>query len=219
MELDVLLVLSLIGACMVVLLSLSPVPAFIKANHTNSVKEISRGFIVVSNLTAIAWVLYALKAQILDIFVPNIMQFCISLVLITVYHYLRGDPVVAMAKYCSALCMCATVCIKWGNPEDLGILAVILTILNNLAPMDQVIPAIRERRADYLDMTVNSASFFCNCIWLAFGMVSRNLYVVLPNIFGICASLFLFGLFIWAKARPSGQTKDDVDETSHLSTV
>lgn len=217
MAIDVLLVLSLLGAGMGVLLCLSPVPAFVKANKTNCVKEISRGFIVVTNLTALAWVLYALKAKIIDIMIPNVMQFFISLVLILVYHHLKGDSVFAMAKYCSVMCVLATVAIMWGDTERLGIIAVIFNVLSNLAPMDQVALVLRERRAEYLDMTVNSASFTYNVLWLTYGLVSHNLYVVLPNAFGICASLFLFGLFIWAKSKSCWQAKMELDESTHLS--
>mmetsp|Transcript_9266 Transcript_9266/g.17720 ORF Transcript_9266/g.17720 Transcript_9266/m.17720 type:complete len:221 (+) Transcript_9266:3446-4108(+) len=217
MEIDVLLILSLLGAAMGVLLCLSPVPAFVKANKTNSIKEISRGFLVVSNLTALSWMLYSFKASILDILVPNIMQYCISLVLISVYHYIKGDSVLAMAKYCSLMTMVALAGIRLGDVELLGIIAIVFTTLSNLSQMDQVVLVLKERRAEYLDMTVNTASLIYNVIWFTYGILSHNLYVMLPNAFGFCASLFLFGLYVWAKSKSCWQPKKEQDECSHLA--
>mmetsp|Transcript_13929 Transcript_13929/g.26105 ORF Transcript_13929/g.26105 Transcript_13929/m.26105 type:complete len:218 (+) Transcript_13929:38-691(+) len=216
MKIDILSVLSLFGAGMGVLLCLSPVPAFIKAHRTNSVKEISRSFIVVSNLMAMSWILYALKANIIDIFVPNVMQFTISLALIGTYFHLSGDSVLSLAKYFSALCIFFIAAVKVGNVESLGIIAIVFNTLSNLAPMDQVGLVIRERRADYLDMTVNTASFLYNIVWLSFGLVSNNHYVTLPNILGACCSLFLFGLYFWARSKACWTTRKGLDERTQL---
>lgn len=213
MKIDVLSVLSLLGAGMGVLLCISPVPAFIKANRTNSVMEISRSFIVISNLMALSWIFYALEANIVDIVVPNAMQFTISFGLLAAYFYLKGDLVLSLAKYCSVLCGFGIAAAKLGNVESLGVIAIVITTLSNLAPMDQVALAIRKRRADYLDMTVNTASFLYNIVWLSFGLVSRNSYVTLPNAFGVCCSLFLFVLYLWT----SGQAKNEADETTQLA--
>jgi uncharacterized protein with PQ loop repeat len=217
MKIDLLSVLSLVGAGMGMLLCLSPVPAFIRASKTNSVKEISRSFVMVSNLMAVSWVLYAYKANILDIVVPNVLQCSISLTLIAVYHHLNGDPVLAIVKYCSLLSIVSTLALRLGDVEILGVVAVVFNTLSNLAPMDQVAAVIKERRADYLDMNVNCASFLYNCIWLGFGLVSHNHYVTLPNAFGLCCSLFLFGLYVWAKSKACWPVKKEVDETSSLA--
>lgn len=219
MNIDVLSVLSLLGAGMGMLLCLSPVPSFIRANKIGSVKEISGSFVVVSNLMALSWILYALKANILDIVVPNAMQFTISLGLVMLYFNLKGNFLMSFAKYCFAMCVFGFIAMKVGNVETLGITAIVLNALSNLAPMDQVAVVFRERRGDYLDMTVNSSSFLYNIVWLSFGLVSHNRYVILPNAFGAMCSLFLFGLYLWTKTKACWPAKNEVDETSVLTKV
>jgi len=191
--------LSGLGTILAVIVNISPISSLLKANKTKSLEEISHLYLLLANCNTTAWVIYSLKASKFPILVPNSLNFVLSLGFLAWYHKIAEDALKFLTGY--FLTVGSAVAVGYGLiPIDkLGIACVVVNFLGFAAPLEQVKPLLAEKDPRYLDMNVVGACFGCSFVWGVYGILTRNIFVITPNIAGFVICLLLTLMNAWAR--------------------
>lgn len=195
---SLLLLCSILGTAFSIILSLAPIPAFFKAWRSQSLKEISRNYVFMSNINNLAWLLYSIQADNFELIVPNCTQTVIGFCLIVVYFQIEGSTYPFLFKYIGFVFVFTFSGLIFCEADTLGLFAGVLNLGTYLAPLDQVKMVIAEHNPIYLDFNVVVVALGNSTIWLSFGLLAQNLFVALPNAIGCVILCLQLSVYLWA---------------------
>jgi len=192
------LVCSALGTTFSIILSLAPIPAFLRAWKQLSLKEISRNYVFVSNINNLTWLLYSIQIDNAELIVPNCAQTIIGYCLIVAFFLIEGSAYPAIYKYTAFVFALTILGLSCADADGLGLLAGVLNVGSYLAPFDQVKMVLSECNRVYLDINVLLVAL-CNCaVWLTYGILADNLFIALPNTIGCLVCLLQLAVYMWA---------------------
>lgn len=192
--------LAILGTLLAVLVSISPIPSLIRAWKSSELSEISHTYLLMANLNPLLWLQFALRTSNIDILIPNLVTFTLSLIYVVVYHIVTKDYLLFGVKYISTISIISLFGISVLPIPYLGFLAVTANLLGFAAPLEQLGPVVIEKESRYIDMNIIGASLCCAGVWLGFGIASSNLYILVPNAAGVCLCLLQITMYFWARS-------------------
>jgi uncharacterized protein with PQ loop repeat len=187
------------GAFLVVCLNLSPAPAFRKAWSSRSTKGISATFLLSCNACGLAWLLYALKLGNLPMVCTNIPPYLISLFFACVYFSIEKRLASFLFKYLTAALISSAIVIEWLTLSHAGTLAVICNLAIIVSQVEYIGHALAEKNAEGIDLNILAASMLCSLDWCAYGWLTNDIYVLIPNVAGVYVACVQIVVYLWAK--------------------
>lgn len=193
-------ILAALGTLLAVLVSISPIPSLMRAWKSKELSEISHTYLLMANLNPLIWLQFALRTANIDILIPNLVTFSLSLIYVIVYHIVSKDYLLFGVKYISTICIITLFGISVLPIPYLGFLAVIANLLGFAAPLEQLGPVMIEKESRYIDINIIGASLCCAGVWLGFGIASSNLYILIPNAAGVLLCILQITMYFWARS-------------------
>jgi hypothetical protein len=74
--------------------------------------------------------------------------------------------------------------LRYMGIDDIGVACVLTNIIPFVAPIEQLSPVFLEKNARYIDINVLVAALLNQCIWTAFGAITQDAFVLVPNAMG-----------------------------------
>lgn len=129
----------------------------------------------------------------------NLIGLSLTLVYICIYHTIRKDTFTFLSAY-SISCSAVSIFLFKMIPSDfLGLLSVVLSTLQYMAPIEQIKPALTNKDHKYIDAYIIPA-LVCNAfVWGIYGILVDDWFIVIPNILGLGFSLFQLSILAWTK--------------------
>jgi uncharacterized protein with PQ loop repeat len=103
-DLDIALAILGTGSCAI--LYLSPIPSIIKAIRTKDLQEISYTFLIMTHITPLTWIIYAIQSNNANLLIPNSLNSSIALIYILIYHYVDRSLLSFSFKYVPCVLVC-----------------------------------------------------------------------------------------------------------------
>ncbi|CAG9331486.1 unnamed protein product [Blepharisma stoltei] len=193
------IILTGIGTALTIAVNLAPFSSLHSASKSHNLEEISHLYLLLANITQLAWALYGFKGKIWLAFIPSMFAFCIGIIWIVWYHMINKNAFVFMLKYTSALFGFSLLLLNFINVETLGLFADIISFIGMIAPLEQVIPALVEKNHRYIDIKIIVACVLNGFVWLAYGILINNNFIIVPNMFTVLVCSFQITIYGWAK--------------------
>ena len=187
------------GSVLAFLFYLAPIPRLINCSRTKKVEEISHLALLFSNFTPFLWAVYSIAAEKSEIFYPNLVFFGMSLVYISGYHLIKGDTWEFMSVYVGTLMGLGLACLRVLPINLVGSLSSLMNILGCVSPLEMLGVVLKEKNGRYIDLNMLGAGLLCNGAWAAYGYLSEDVFILVPNFLGILIGLLQIFLFAWTK--------------------
>ncbi|XP_022721083.1 bidirectional sugar transporter SWEET10-like [Durio zibethinus] len=193
-------VFGILGNVVSFLVSLAPLPTFYQIYK----KKTSEGFqsmpYVVSLLSAIIWIYYALlKNNAMLLITINTFRCVIKIFYIVTYFYFapKKEKVVTVmhillfSVFGFGVIVLSTIFLK--NPmirlRVLGYICVAFTLSVFVAPLCIVRKVIKTKSVEYMPFTLSMFLTLGAVLWFIYGLMLKDMIIAIPNILG-----FIFGI-------------------------
>ena len=183
---------STFGTISSIFLLLSPLPSYHIAVKLWVVTSISFEFILASNVSQIAWVLYGLETKQMEILVPSVAGTIVTCVYLVVHRVIVGGTPIFLLTYLSCSLFSVAIAIKLMSITVLGWLCMLLSVANSLAALFQTKAAIKEKDPTLIDSNITVAMTVCAVCWAGFGIVKKDVFILIPNVVGVLVALVNF---------------------------
>ena len=193
---------SLLGTIMGIGLGITPIFPFIDIiRGKENVKIFPESMIFFNILCPHLWMTYWIRQAIFIPFFSAIFGFILALMFSTIYiyFYINKDT----TKWILALvCKFAIVCgfhyfllNILPSYHYIGFAAMIVGIFTSIAPAQNVLTVIKKRNYKLIPICSTVFGALCNFFWLAFGIMLKDIYNIIPN--AICFTINVSNTCIW----------------------
>ncbi|CAG9331160.1 unnamed protein product [Blepharisma stoltei] len=189
-----------LGIAASVYLNLSPIPSLKRAYKTKDIKEISQAYLTIASLNFALWTLYGIKADLIEVFIGNLICFCLSTIWICTYHGIKGDWIIYIPIYIISMSSLLVVLYIFCPKLILGLLGIGATVLMYGAPIERIIPALKYKDYSYIDVWILTALIFNAASWIIYGVIVDDWLILAPNIAGLIFTIFQLILYLWARS-------------------
>ena len=199
MEITLLLILSGVGTCLTLMVSLAPVPAMVRAHKSRSLQEVSHMFLLMNNINPLVWVFFSAFTKNVPILIANAISFVNCLVFLIWFHALNKTLWLFLGIY--TLGITPTILLHlFVLPVRLqGVIGAVTNLLSFVAPLEQLRVVFQEKRASYIDMNVMVSTFASCLVWSTYGLITQNYFVLVPYTGGAFVTLVPIVAYFWAK--------------------
>ena len=80
-------------------------------------------------------------------------------------------------------------------------MAVIMNMLVYTASFEQLYPVFAEKCNKYMDINILSVCLINSSTWFSFAVVARDPFIIIPNMTGILATIFMLTIYFWADEK------------------
>ncbi len=193
---------SLLGTVMGIGLGITPIFPFMDIiRGKENVKIFPESMIFFNILCPHLWMTYWIRQAIFIPFFSAIFGFILALMFSTIYiyFYINKDT----SKWILALV--GKFAIVGGfhyfllyilpSYHYIGFAAMIVGIFTSIAPAQNVLTVIRKRNYKLIPICSTVFGALCNFFWLAFGIMLKDIYNIIPN--AICFTINVSNTCIW----------------------
>jgi hypothetical protein len=111
---------------------------------------------------------------------------------------INHDPVLFFAKYTAFTASLVILTFRVLKLHELGLCCVTMNIIVYVATLEKLLPVFREKNERYIDLNVLCMSTLNSGVWLSFAMIYGDIYLLIPNVIGITASVLNGVIYLWA---------------------
>ncbi|EFJ31997.1 hypothetical protein SELMODRAFT_408391 [Selaginella moellendorffii] len=209
------LAFGILGNLISICLFLSPIPTFWRIHKEKSTRDFSWLPYSVTLLNCLLWTWYGLPWVQINIPVITINISGAILQLTYVLIYLRYTTAKKKMKIVASLIivplfvaviLLVTVFAMTQKSQRklfVGILCVIFTTGMNVAPLSVMRMVIRTRSVEFMPFYLSLFVFINGCAWLAYGLLTSDVFVLIPNALGAFLGAMQLILYaIYSHATP-----------------
>lgn len=212
---------SLLGTIMGIGLGITPIVPFMDIiKGKENVKIFPESMIFFNILCPHLWMTYWIRQAIFIPFFSAVFGFILALMFSTIYiyFYINKDT----TKWILALV--GKFAIVYGfhyflleilpSYHYIGFAAMIVGIFTSIAPAQNVLTVIKKRNYKLIPICSTVFGALCNFFWLAFGIMLKDIYNIIPN--AICFTINVSNTCIWIyfyiNRDKKGEEKEDKEE-------
>ena len=193
-------VLGIAGMSISFIKLLSPLPAIIRGLKNKELKNLSSNYLLLALVNSILWGVYGFKVWEFAIYLTNTFAFVMFLFYYNSALYINGEgryiiPYTFISITVSALTF------FFVSKEYVGLLAFVMSSLWMLTSIEKMRDALIEKSPDFINLPVILTSLVGNLIWLNYGLVLRDFYVVFPNALGLVLYFLNLIIYLWVTER------------------
>lgn len=187
-----------LGGVLVILLTLAPGPAILRAWKNQKTEGLSTLFMLSCNYCGLFWMIYSYQISNLSMMYYNIPPFLIGLTWLCVCYAIEKRLAVSLLKYVVVTGLITAAILKWFDLNATGTIAVVANLGIVVAPIEFIMLVLKEKNPKRIDFNILMASTLTSLIWTAFGWITNDIFVLIPNVFGLYMALVQVTVFLWA---------------------
>ncbi|KAI9920071.1 hypothetical protein PsorP6_015863 [Peronosclerospora sorghi] len=163
----------------------------------------------------VAWGLYGLLIDnVFPLVVTNMIGAVFSLLYLLVYYYYEehkgslGLEILATGVILVGLVLYPPIAAYDGTDrvviqDFVGFVSVAISAIMFASPLVLVKRVIYEQKTEFLPLGMILTGAICSVLWLTYGLLLNDAFVIVPNAGNLCLGLFQLGLFcIYPRSKP-----------------
>lgn len=176
-----------------VFMLLSPLPTVIRIKACHSTAELQGLPYVMLLLSAVIWLVYGTLRRDLVLFAPNLCGLFLSAWYVHVFRKFCKNPhqaellriYIALSGFLLAGIFIACLFLGFDSGTQLvGLAAAVINVFSYVAPLSALRVILREKSTACLPVEVSIGNWICSSLWLFYGWLSEDLFILLPNLIG-----------------------------------
>lgn len=212
---------SLVGTAMGIGLGITPIVPFYEIiRGKENVRIFPESMIFFNILCPHLWACYWIRQNIFIPFFSAIFGLILALLFSTIYLYFYLGK--NMVKWLLSLVCKFAVIVAFHfflldilpSHHYIGTAAMLVGIFTSIAPAQNVLKVIRERNYKLIPICSCVFGGLCNFSWLAFGIMLKDIYNIIPN--AICFTINLSNTLIWCYFYSTSKKEEKEDKEEQL---
>ncbi|KMT07390.1 hypothetical protein BVRB_6g150160 [Beta vulgaris subsp. vulgaris] len=205
-------IVGILGNIISGLVYLAPLPTYRRIYKKKSTEGFQPLPYVVALFSAMLWLYYALLKE-KDVFLISINSAgCFIETLYIAVHYAYGSKktriftatlVFSLNLVIFGVIVLIIQLILGDTSESrikvLGIICAVVSTTVFAAPLTIMVKVIRTRSVEFMPFTLSFCLTLCAVIWFVYGLLRRDLFISIPNVFGFILGLLQMVLYIVCK--------------------
>ncbi|PHJ24019.1 3 saliva family protein [Cystoisospora suis] len=176
-----------------ILMQLSPLPTIMRIKACCSTADLQGLPYVMLLLSAIVWLAYGMLRLDIVVLIPNITGVLLSTWYVRVFirHCKNEEQNRAMRIFIgSSLFLLASLLLIFlflgleQGTRLIGLSAAVINVLSYAAPLSALRVILREKSTACLPVEISLGNWLCSSLWLFYGWLSVDLFILLPNLIG-----------------------------------
>ncbi|CAG9319945.1 unnamed protein product [Blepharisma stoltei] len=190
--------LGTVGSIISVSVSLSPASRMMKVQKTKKLDEVPYLFLLLNHLCSLSWATYGFIGGYGAIMINNGISTVIGHCFIGWYHQIKGDLASYMLVYTTAIFASALILISFIPIDIIGWICLISNFALYLGPLETSSKALAEKNPNYIDIFIIGICQVNSLIWMSYGILVQNNFIVAPCLFGAFLCAFQITIYVWA---------------------
>lgn len=158
---------------------------------------------LMTNVNNLSWIMYSTLTRDSTVFIVNTIGSILQTINMVIYFRYSSTKVKDLQQTAVA-CLCLCICwIYISSSTDksfvtniMGMICTIITVLMFSSPLTEMKTAMEKQSTDSISFPLTVTTFFCTILWVMYGSMQKDLYIVVPNLLGLLTSLPRFYLFV-----------------------
>lgn len=207
-----------IGSVISTYFFIAPVVPILKLiKGETSVKDTPGILLICSFLNCILWAMYGLLKDRFLQYAPNGLGGSITLIWITIYLIYLGDKKIHFAllfNLCLIGCIVGLCMLFYFviDAELTGKIVLIFNVLMYAAPGEKMYTVCKTGNYKLIPIWSTIGAAACSGCWFIYGLVVKDIYVIIPNVLGVICSiiqLIVYSIFKKKNVTPGGEQLSD----------
>lgn len=216
-------ILVVMGNLTVIMLYVAPYKDIMDIYYTKKYDKFPYLILIASIVNCFFWLLYGILTSQIGLIIGNGIGLTLNIVYWLVYVYCleisRNKKLILSLGTLIALPLAFNIWLFQNVPRDItGYCGLCCSLVLSASPMQNLAKAISEKDNSYIPIRIVSIVLLTSLSWSAFGFIIHDLIILIPNLWGICTSIFqmyFFLILMNEKKVIKDDTEDDI-KTGYL---
>ena len=186
---------TIIGELSRLILMIGPLKSFVYCGKTNHeklelLKTISYNYLITLLLMSSAWLAYSYKIDNIDLIIINWCQTVCAVLYVLLYLYIRTFgtfPYKEFFMFVFSIPFQGLLFTEFLSTDTVGFLATVLNTVQYLSILDNIKEILESRSRTEINLFVTNTSGFNSMAWLGFGVLTNDIYIIIPCAVGTIA--------------------------------
>jgi solute carrier family 50 protein (sugar transporter) len=174
----------------------SPLPSVLEGLRKMEFKSLSQSYLICAMGNSILWAVYGFKLNEFAMYLTNTFAFLLFLFYYnsTLWINSQGNRILPSSLFSFIV---SYAFYTYFPKEMVGFLAFLMSSIWMLSSIEKMREAILERSAKFINLPVVLSSMTGNLIWVIYGTLLSNFYIIFPNTLGLVLYLFNIIIYFW----------------------
>ena len=175
---------------------LSPLPSVIEGLKKNNLKSLSSSYLTCAVVNSILWGIYGIKLNEFAMYMTNIFSSTVFMFYLCCLLIIN-DQAIRIIPYALGSSLMSYLIYLFIEKEIVGLIAFLISSIWMITSIEKMREALLERNSKFINLPVILSSMIGNFIWIIYGSMLRNFFIIFPNTLGLILYCFNIFIYLW----------------------
>lgn len=195
-----------------IVMQLTLFPTVVKILRTKTTGELDGLPYVMLFYSSFLWLVYGMLIDNVGVVLPNFSGLLLGFLYTLAYHkncksmWLK-QKLYSYYKICSSVTFLLYICIYFTTYDSyvflVGLLSSLSSVINFGAPLSSLKAVIKNKDTSSIPLEMSIGSLICSFLWLLYGLLLKNLFLIIPNLGGFILGLMQVCLIMLYCNKPT----------------
>jgi len=173
-----------LGMILAFCLGASPIPALYQGVKDMEIKNITINYLFSAISNCSLWTLYGIIKNDLYLSRTNGCLLVLFIIYLGIFLYIKKEEYVKIAGYFVVIIILNIFIYNLIPVEVIGFGAFVFNSIWALCAVESLRECLRKKDPNLINIQISFVSVSCGVCWFSYGVLSQNLFIVIPNLIG-----------------------------------
>ena len=194
-----------LGMILAFCLGASPIPGIYQGLKDMEINNITLAYLLSAVSNCSLWTLYGIKKNDIYIYFTNGVLLFLFLIYLGIFLYIKKEEFIKIGGYYLAILIGNFIIFSIVPTELIGFGAFIVNSIWSLCAIETLKECLKRKDPKLINIQISLISTLCSLSWLAYGSLSENIFVVIPNFIGSVLWLANIISYYWSIEKISDE--------------
>ena len=173
-----------LGMILAYCLGLAPIPSLLQGIKDMEITNITIIYLLSAVSNCSLWTLYAIQKNDFYLSMTNGVLGALFLVYFGIFHYIKKEKLIRICAFNGIIIIANILIYNLIPTEVIGFSAFVVNTIWGLCAIENLRECLKIKDPNLINIQISVISTLCGISWLFYGILSENLFVVVPNLIG-----------------------------------
>ncbi len=173
-----------LGMILAYCIGISPIPALYQGFKDKEINNITLTYFLSAVSNCLLWTIYGMKKNDNFLCYTNGVLFFLFINYLGIFLYIKKEEFYIIGSYYVAILIATLIIANLIPTEVIGFGAFLVNSIWSLSAIENLRECLKKKDPKLVNIQISFVSSLCSFSWLSYGILSGNIFVVIPNIIG-----------------------------------
>lgn len=173
-----------LGMILAYCLGVSPIPGLYQGLKDMEIKNITLTYLLSAVSNCSLWTIYGMKKNDKYLALTNGVLLILFLVYLGIFLYIKKEEFYKIGAYYAGIVIALLLIANVIPTEVIGFGAFVVNSVWGLTAIETLRECLKKKDPKLINIQISFVSTLCSFSWLFYGILSENIFVVIPNVIG-----------------------------------